>query len=254
MLHTYTPYTYLIGWSKLNVWYYGVRTASKAYCVYECGCHPDELWVTYFSSSSYVKDFVLENGKPDVIKIRKTFSDSKSAKSWESKVIRRMKIMHDPKFLNKGNPMGDFIIDESVKKKRNNAIRKALLGKARTDEVKQKISESKKGVIFSDEHRRKLSEWQTGIKRKPCSEETKKKISDKTKGKTRSAETRKKLSDIHTGKEMWPNGRSQEDIDKIKQGWANRELIVCPHCNFSSINASCMKRWHFQNCKKYETN
>ena len=46
-----TPYTYLIGWSNLGKWYYGVQ--------YGKGVHPDNLWVTYFTSSSVVKK--LEN-------------------------------------------------------------------------------------------------------------------------------------------------------------------------------------------------
>ena len=37
-----TPYTYLIGWSNLNKFYYGVR--------YGKGCHPSDLWVKYFGS------------------------------------------------------------------------------------------------------------------------------------------------------------------------------------------------------------
>jgi hypothetical protein len=40
---TSISYTYLIGWSKLDKWYYGVRYASN--------CNPDELWVKYKTSS-----------------------------------------------------------------------------------------------------------------------------------------------------------------------------------------------------------
>ena len=69
----YIPYTYLIGWSKLNTWYYGSRFALKSNCLYETGCHPDDLFVTYFTSSKYVKNFIKLNGNPDIIQIRKTF-------------------------------------------------------------------------------------------------------------------------------------------------------------------------------------
>jgi len=37
------PYTYLIGWSNLNTWYYGRRTSKN--------CHPSDLWQKYFTSS-----------------------------------------------------------------------------------------------------------------------------------------------------------------------------------------------------------
>lgn len=46
---SHVPYTYLIGWSKLNKWYYGSRTAKN--------CHPSELWIKYFTSSKFVKEF-----------------------------------------------------------------------------------------------------------------------------------------------------------------------------------------------------
>ena len=61
-----TPYTYLIGWSKLNIWYYGVRFAK--------GCHPSDLWIKYFTSSRIVKRFVLDNGPPDMISIDRVFN------------------------------------------------------------------------------------------------------------------------------------------------------------------------------------
>jgi hypothetical protein len=89
----YTPYTYLIGWSKLNKWYYGVRFAK--------GCRPDDLWVSYYTSSKYVKTFRKENGEPDVILIRRTFSDRRQALEWEHKVLRRMKVTSKDAWLNK---------------------------------------------------------------------------------------------------------------------------------------------------------
>jgi len=90
---TYTPYTYLIGWSKLNKWYYGVRFAK--------GCHPNDLWTSYYTSSKYVKMFREENGEPDVILIRRTFSDRIQALDWEHKVLRRMNVSTKDTWLNK---------------------------------------------------------------------------------------------------------------------------------------------------------
>jgi hypothetical protein len=63
-----------------------------------------------------------------------------------------------------------------------------------SDDQKRKISETKKeqylvgensphyGKTFSEEHRKKLSEWQKGCKRGPMSEETKAKISKANSG------------------------------------------------------------------------
>ena len=76
-------YTYLLKWSSTGVWYYGVRYAK--------GCDPKDLWTTYFTSSRHVKDYVAENGPPDVIEIRKTFDDVSKARRWESRALSRSK-------------------------------------------------------------------------------------------------------------------------------------------------------------------
>jgi hypothetical protein len=88
----YQPYTYLIGWSKHSVFYYGVRYAKK--------CHPDDLWVTYFTSSKSVKTFRKEYGEPDIVEVRRTFDCYEKAILWEYKVLRRMKINDNDSFLN----------------------------------------------------------------------------------------------------------------------------------------------------------
>ncbi len=66
-----------------------------------------------------------------------------------------------------------------------------------SDETKQKMSEAKKGKIFSAEHKLKLSEaW----KKRIVSDETKNKMSVANKGKKLSKETRLKMSEIKKGK------------------------------------------------------
>lgn len=87
------PYTYLIGWSDHNTYYYGVRYAANA--------NPSDLWVSYFTSSKYVKQFIKENGNPDIVQIRKTFSNTEKARIYEEKVLKRMNVIKDSRFLNK---------------------------------------------------------------------------------------------------------------------------------------------------------
>jgi len=88
----YIPYTYLIGWSNHNKWYYGVRFARD--------CNPNDLWKTYFTSSKVVKAFRKKHGEPDIIQIRKTFSDYKESCLWEAKVLKRMKVTSKDMWLN----------------------------------------------------------------------------------------------------------------------------------------------------------
>jgi len=54
-----TPYTYLIGWTAHNKFYYGARWSND--------CDPSDLWQTYFTSSRHVKRFRDEHGEPDIV-------------------------------------------------------------------------------------------------------------------------------------------------------------------------------------------
>jgi hypothetical protein len=101
-IYTSTPYTYLIGWTSHNKWYYGVRYSSK--------CHPSDLWVTYFTSSKRVQEMREQCGEPDIIQVRKTFSTPKSAVLWEERVLKRMQVKSDDKFLNSHEGGGPPII------------------------------------------------------------------------------------------------------------------------------------------------
>ena len=115
-MNIYRPYTYLIGWSKHNQWYYGVRYAKN--------CNPKDLWVKYFTSSKKVKEFCNEYGDPDIIQIRKTFTNPEMAKLWEDKVLRRMKVQSNDKFLNvRKDTFKGVIVTEEMRKKNGDAHR-----------------------------------------------------------------------------------------------------------------------------------
>jgi len=86
-------YTYAIGWSNLDKWYYGVRFAK--------GCDPKELWESYFTSSKHVDEFRKKHGEPDVVKVTKVFDDADKARNWETKFLKRVKAAINEKFLNK---------------------------------------------------------------------------------------------------------------------------------------------------------
>lgn len=106
-------YTYLIGWSKLDKWYYGVRFAKD--------CHPGDLWKTYFTSSKYVEEYRQLHGEPDVIEIRHTFEDSSAAMLWEQRVLRKMNVLHSEKWLNKN--ISGAIASEISRETAMNAIK-----------------------------------------------------------------------------------------------------------------------------------
>ena len=163
----YQPYTYLIGWSNHNKWYYGVRYAQN--------CNPQDLWNTYFTSSKHVKKFREECGEPDIIQIRKIFDTKDSAILWEEKVLQKMNVRNNDKWLNKndcsapptyhGEEHPNF--DNKWTTEQKNIQSEKLKGKT-------------KGIKKSEEHKKKISEskkrnWATNS-------ELKEKISQKMKG------------------------------------------------------------------------
>ncbi len=88
----YEPFTYHIAWSDQDIHYYGAR--------YKNGCSPEDLWVTYFTSSKHVHAFREEYGEPDIVEVRKTFSTKEEAIEWEQKVLKRLKVKKNDKWLN----------------------------------------------------------------------------------------------------------------------------------------------------------
>jgi len=132
-------YTYLLGWSDINKFYYGVRFAKNS-------C-PNELCKTYFSSSKHVKKIINEHGIPNIIKVRKLFSSVDCARIWEHKVLRRLNVIKKDKWINKTDNISIslqssmFVHTEEIRKKKS----LSHIGKKHSEETKKRISESQKG-------------------------------------------------------------------------------------------------------------
>jgi hypothetical protein len=152
-MNIYTPYTYLIGWSRLNKWYYGARYAQ--------GCNPKDFWKKYFTSSTAVKDFVNKNGQPDIIQIRKTFNSDIDCIEWEGKVLKRVRAAQRDCFLNGNNARG-FISYKTEEHKRKIGISnsKPKIGRAlEACRNNYKIAaELRRGKKDSEETKRKRNE------------------------------------------------------------------------------------------------
>lgn len=87
-------FTYLIKCLPTNQFYYGVS--------FRKGTHPDRLWVEYFTSSTTVHKLISTYGKDAFeFEIRKTFTDPTAAQHWEAKVLKRMKVVGNPKWINR---------------------------------------------------------------------------------------------------------------------------------------------------------
>lgn len=234
-------YTYLIGWSKYKIYYYGRRTAK--------GCSPKELWVTYFTSSKYVKQFRQDVGNPDIIQIRKTFGNNiKLCEKWEYNVIERLKAHHRIDFLNKHSyNKSSTGMAPAFDKDKN------FIGMIECNDPRWKIS------IFGINHWNNLQKWLR------AGQETH--HLNALKG-----EHVQQLR-IKNGLHHWLNQDNQHIKDMVAAGthhWLSKEhknktglrtkkdiknknhpfgkLTKCPHCNKEGQLAA-MKRWHFDNCR-----
>jgi hypothetical protein len=249
------PYTYLIGWSKENKYYYGVRFSKKS--------NPSELWKTYFTSSKYVQDYRKSVGEPDIIQIRKTFDSIEKARLWEHKVLKKMNVINNDKWLNKTDNIS-FSIEASLKgsitkKGKRSADHQMKINDARknykhSEETKEKISESNKGKKHSEETKRKISESNKGKER---SEEYLQKLSARMKGRTSpnkgkimSDEQKEKLRQFNIGKKISKEIRMKisescknkklSEIHKNKISEAKSNLIVItPWGLFNSFTSAC---------------
>ena len=92
----FLPYTYLIGWTKLKKYYYGAEFGNIVK-----NAHPDNLWKTYFTSSKEVMMLRIYYGEPDIIQIRKTFKTKKQCWQWEQRVLKRLNVIYNGKWINK---------------------------------------------------------------------------------------------------------------------------------------------------------
>jgi hypothetical protein len=62
--------------------------------------HPSDLWKSYFTSSKHVAKFRKLFGEPDLIQVRKTFDSALQCYQWETKVLQRLNVTNNPKWLN----------------------------------------------------------------------------------------------------------------------------------------------------------
>lgn len=232
----YIPYTYLIGWSSHNKWYYGVRYSRKS--------NPKELWKTYFTSSKHVKNYRQIFGDPDIIEIRKTFDCAENAQKWESKVLKKMKVVESDNWLNKTDNQSISVVDCLVGAK-----------KPKSNKMRQKLSETKKGTKLSEETKEKISKTTKGRigswkgKTLPCSAKEKlschgkKLVGDKNPffGKKHSEETKKKISESRKNKNsgsshpFYGNPRSEVTKKKISETKNKKKLNTTNNNNNNTL-------------------
>lgn len=216
MTYLCAPYTYLIGWSALDKYYYGVRYAKN--------CNPLDLWVKYFTSSKKVKEYRSIYGDPDIVQIRKTFNSIDEARLWEHKVLKRLDVINSDKWLNNTNNIS-FSYEISIA-------------------ASKKAAELKRGQSHSDDHKLKIAEALKGRSRDPA-------IAIKTQN-TKIAKKKENPNykiGVHPKGFVFSDDYKKKLSDAALKRASNK--ILCPYCNntFNDVNYN---RWHGINCKQFK--
>lgn len=141
-------YTYHLYHIPTDKHYYGVR--------YGKGCSPDELWKSYFSSSTLVHKLIEEYGQDSfVFSVRKVFETSEQAVAWESRFLLKVNAQHNDKWLNRHNGSNSFIGPHTHSEQSKAKIRSKIKGIKRSDETKAKMRVKAK----EREERRRVEGW-----------------------------------------------------------------------------------------------
>ena len=156
-------YTYSITFLITGQIYYGVRYAK--------GCHPSELGRRYMSSSKTVKRLISEYGIEKFnFKVRKVFNDPKKARDFETKVLQRLKVKQNSKYLNKHDNTFVKCFDHAGEKNPIFGTPAPNRGKKHMPETVQKMIESHRenptwlGKHLTEEHKNNTAKGQQGSK------------------------------------------------------------------------------------------
>jgi hypothetical protein len=213
------PYTYLITHIPSNVKYYGVR--------YSKNSSPDDLGVSYFSSSKVIKKLIQTEGVQHfTFEVRKVFNTKEKAVEWEHKFLTKINAAQSEQWFNKHNG-GSKILNKGGYKLDSYTRLKMKKPKSESHKIKLQIHLNKV---------RTVPEW---------SDERRKTQSEKMKG------NEFRFKPGHTPK--WSDERRKTQSEKMKGNNISKsprmhKLVICPHCQISGRGGN-MTRYHFNNCK-----
>jgi hypothetical protein len=227
------PYTYLIKHRPTGKVYYGFRSANR---VDPC----DDLWKQYFTSSPGVQKLIEETGADSFdVEVRRVFETKEQASNWETRVLRRCRVLEDNHWLNQ-NIAGYIVPTEESRKK----ISDFHKDKPKSDQHKQNLSKSQKGKPKvnsknqTPEYRALMSTLKSGKNNpmygKGCTPERAANISAAKKGKPAankgipmSKEQKQKLRERMVGRKVDPEVLAKRIASQTGQ---KRQKLHCPHC------------------------
>jgi hypothetical protein len=209
------PYTYLLKCIPTQELYYGVRYSAK--------CKPEDFWNSYFTSSKIIAKRIEQFGKDSFqFEIRQTFDDPYKARLWENKVIQRMKMVEDSRFLNQSDGIHyQFRSTNEGKKFFHNPTTKEyslfflenapdgwiLQGMPKSNSMKEAVRKFQQNYTRTAEHQANLSASTSAA----CSKFKDMTLEERY-GDERAAEIKLNMSTAQSGRESSLKGKTYEEI------------------------------------------
>jgi hypothetical protein len=259
-IHKIKPYTYLVKFKPTGKVYYGSRCQN--YTKFN-RTPADDFWHIYTTSSNTINDLIKEYGKDAFeYEIRRTFESIEEMSAWETKVLKRCRVLERQDIWMNSNVAGKKILTEAGAK----VISATHKDKPKTDEHKRNLSLSQKGkpkkstAYQTPEYRALMSKLKSGENNpmygKGCTPERAANISAAKKGKPAHNKnvpmSEEQKAAIRATKAANPTKMSADSIarrsEKIRG--QKREKLFCPHCK-RDISVGWYNR-HGNNCQSYK--
>ena len=207
-------YTYIITYLPNNTKYYGVQ--------YHKNANPEDLGISYFSSSKTVKALIKECGiEYFQFEIRKIFESKDEAIRWERRFLTKINAAKSPLWFNLSN--GGAINPGGYKLSQ---VTRSKMSKPKSKDHKRKLKEHL-------DINRKLPDW---------SDERKQNQSKRMLG-----------NKINVGKTHdWSDERKQNQSKRMHgntygKGKHTLKEVICPNCGKHGSGPN-MSRYHFDKC------
>lgn len=225
-----TPYTYLIGWSEHQKYYYGVR--------YSKDCSPEDLWNGYYTSSKYVEDFRKENGEPDIVEVRHTFGSRDDARTWEHKVLKKLNVTKKEEWLNQSDNSSVVLTTTMLKKRWKDGV---YANRKQPDDIHERTGKALREKWKREQHH------SIGIS---LTEEHKQSISNGVINSEKYNAAKENRLFGHVGEKNGMYGKEHSTNTKIKMSESakNKTKHPCIHCG-GMFMPHLLNRWHNDNCK-----
>ena len=221
-------YTYQIGWTQHNKFYYGGRWAKD--------CSPDDLWTSYFTSSKHVKAFRKEHGEPDIIQVRKVFNDADKCKLHENTVLKKLNVLNNDKWLNK-NINGMFLpggpMSEETKHKKVASFKRTMQGRG-----------TRIGMTNTLGHREKNRQAMLG---RPKSAEHIANMRNRPQDTTTLACPYCDKTGDYKNMNRWHMDRCKHNPNRVAD--IDPKLVTCTKCGHTAKASPNFYRYHNEHCK-----